>query len=204
VEIHNKGGLSLGAKIGIGLSAGFGAIISIVLIACLFLFRRKEPRNRHVKSTSNTSDISAWVASTGASTAVPPVEGPVSAAMGPISNQTWAQKQGNIPGSGGEQMWTSSQPQYFRTPPPRTGLGPMRMPTGGQTIYSELPGATSEGPVEAVGEQTGWHGYHQQQTYGQAGVGYGQGGEADYITNAPPLDRAELGNSTPRPPWWRQ
>jgi len=206
VEVHNKGGLSLGAKVGIGLGAGFGAIIAILLIAWLCIYNRKVPRNKHTKTASNTSDISAWVASTGGSTAVPPVEGGVLAATGPGSTQSWLQKQGNVSGTGSEQMWNPSQQQYFRTPPPRASLGTMQgaQPPGDQTIFSELPVPPSGNAAEAGRGDAGWYGQHQQQTYGQAGPGYGQGQEAPYITYPSPPDRAELGNSTPRPTWWRQ
>lgn len=210
VEIHNhNGGLSLGAKIGIGVGAGFGAILSIILIIWLCLSMRKGRKNGHAKTLSNASRTSAWVDSTGASTAAPPMEGPVAASMGPVINQTWAQKPGNgsyvderhIPGPGSEQPWPPSQPQYFRA---RTDSRLMQMTyggqqTGGQAMPSELPAAASRSPTE----ETGWYGQYQQQTYVQVGAGHDQSGGTDYIGFASPHDRAELGSTTPRPPWWR-
>src|SRR6266480_3368638 len=136
---NHNGGLSLGAKIGVGLGAGFGAILIILMVWLLFF------RNKRGKTLSNTSGISSWVDGTAASTTVPP--------MGPMISQTWTQKQGNtsyageghITGPGGEQSWTPNQSQYCRAPRDSRPMRPMQMAyqTGGQTMYSELPGVAS-------------------------------------------------------------
>jgi hypothetical protein len=133
----------------------------------------------------------------------------------------------HVPGPGTEAWKPQPAQQYQRMPPPRTSLQPMPINAQlaplppGQSRYTELPAAEYVAPVEADGrETTGWAGVHQQQaqhTFGQAGYGQaynqpgagagaggGQGQEGGYAAYAPPIDRVELGGSTPRPPRWMQ
>jgi hypothetical protein len=195
-----KGGLSLGAKIGIGVGGGLGAIIAITLIVWLVIYIRKNRKDGHVGSTFNGSDVAAR---TGTSTAMS------STVTGSISNPTWSPMQGHtsytneehIPGPGSGRSWSPNsqqqqqqQQQYVRMPPPRTEFQPIQttyggQQTGGQMRYSELSGAGYVAPVEADGtEETRWYGQHQQPTYGQAGAGYSQSGGTAYTAYAPPPD----------------
>jgi hypothetical protein len=151
----SSSGLPLGAKIGIGVGAGILALLAGFF--ALFCIRKKR-KARHVRTTSNDSEITAWTAGNRISGR----KSLASTTTEAVSTPAWSPKQGHtsysdqeqIPGQGID-TWDSTKQQYIRTPPPRVPLTNMSMVGNPSGVvyprYTELAGSDYIAPVEADG-----------------------------------------------------
>jgi len=223
-------GLSMAAKIGIGVGAGVGGLIALILLGWCCLWNKRSRRgHQHVRTTSNSSDITAWTNQVSQrQSEVPTLTGPQSPDFSSKPGQQLTPYRDEATTTPGSTAWTNTDNNYFKTHTPPQHPPHLQQPppgflhyTPGPVAYNtgpsatELPGPEIQPTFEAGGraispEQFQMNQYHQQQQeqHQSQYVGYGEGGayapapnQPYHPTGPPPGHVSEMGPTTPRPRW---
>jgi len=142
VMTKKPGGLSLGAKVGIGVGAGLLAAVIGVGLLLFWARKRRGGYRAHARQDSASASTAAWADAQRRSLASTSTA-PPSTAWDPRSRHTSYT-------SGGETAYKPAEQQYVRMPPQRGSLQPMAMSQvgqfgpGGGPNYSELSGHGNE------------------------------------------------------------